>query len=64
MRVMKLDIPRLPSPTDIQREIDYLKARIGELRALLPLAEAQELAALRGGPLRSAKAGRDGTIQR
>lgn len=40
---MKIKTPRLPDPTAIRREIDALKARIGELRALLPLAEAQNL---------------------
>jgi hypothetical protein len=40
---MRIKTPRLPDPTAIRNEIDALKARIGELRALLPLAEVQHL---------------------
>ena len=40
---MRIKTPRLPDPATIRREIDALKARIGELRALLPLAEVQHL---------------------
>jgi hypothetical protein len=40
---MRIKTPRLPEPAAIRREIDALKARIGELRALLPLAETQHL---------------------
>jgi len=40
---MKIKTPRLPDPKAIRDEIDALKARIGELRALLPLAETQHL---------------------
>ena len=40
---MRIKIPRLPDPAAIRNEIDALKARIGELRALLPLAEVQHL---------------------
>jgi hypothetical protein len=40
---MRIKTPHLPNPAAIRREIDALKARIGELRALLPLAEVQHL---------------------
>jgi hypothetical protein len=40
---MRIRTPRLPDPAAIRNEIDALKARIGELRALLPLAEVQHL---------------------
>ena len=40
---MRIKTPRLPDPAAIRNEIDALKARIGELRALLPLAEVQHL---------------------
>jgi hypothetical protein len=40
---MRIKTPRLPDPAAIRSEIDALKARIGELRALLPLAEVQHL---------------------
>jgi len=40
---MRIRTPRLPNPASIRHEIDALKARIGELRALLPLAEVQHL---------------------
>jgi len=40
---MKIRTPRLPDPSAIRHEIDALKSRIGGLRALLPLAEAQHL---------------------
>jgi hypothetical protein len=40
---MRIKTPKLPDPGAIRNEIDTLKARIGELRALLPLAEVQHL---------------------
>jgi len=40
---MRIKTPRLPDPAVIRNEIATLKARIGELRALLPLAEVQHL---------------------
>ena len=40
---MRIKTPRLPDPVAIRNEIDLLKARTGELRALLPLAEVQHL---------------------
>ena len=43
MGAMDTEIPRLPDPASIQREIQRLRSRIGELRALLPLAEQQHL---------------------
>ena len=41
--VEHLTIPRLPPPNEIKGEIRRLKARIGELRAMLRLAEAQHI---------------------
>jgi hypothetical protein len=40
---MRIRTPKLPDPAAIRHEIEALKARIGELRALLPLAEVQHL---------------------
>lgn len=40
---MRIRTPRLPDPAAIRKEIDVLKSRIGELKALLPLAEVQHL---------------------
>lgn len=40
---MSIKTPQLPDPAAIRNEIDTLKARIGELKALLPLAELQHL---------------------
>jgi hypothetical protein len=40
---MRIRTPRLPNPAAIRNEIDVLKARIAELRTLLPLAEVQHL---------------------
>ena len=39
-----LAIPALPEPAAIRREIDNLRYRVAELRAILPLAEKQHLA--------------------
>jgi len=40
---MKIKTPRMPEPAAIRNEIAALKARIGELKTLLPLAEVQHL---------------------
>jgi len=48
------DIPRLPKPPVIRDEISRLRARIGELKQLLRLAEAQHVR-----PTSDAKACRD-----
>jgi len=40
---MRIRTPRLPKPKAIREEIEALQSRIGELRTLLPLAEAQQL---------------------
>jgi hypothetical protein len=53
---MSIRTPRLPDPASIRREIDALKARIGELRALLPLAEVQHLRRSVGASNRVGKA--------
>jgi hypothetical protein len=53
---MSIRTPRLPDPASIRREIDALKARIGELRALLPLAEVQHLRRSVGASSRVGKA--------
>lgn len=39
-----LEIPLLPDPVLIRREIDALRARIVELKALLPLSKTQHAA--------------------
>jgi len=40
---MRIKTPKLPAPRTIRTEIAALKARIGELKTLLPLAEIQHL---------------------
>ena len=42
-RMMSVKIPKLPVPSAIRAEIERLKARIGELKALLPAAEQQDI---------------------
>ncbi|MEK6675134.1 MAG: hypothetical protein AABZ47_05690 [Planctomycetota bacterium] len=39
----KIKTPSLPEPKEIRQEIDSLRSRIGELKALLRVAEVQQI---------------------